>query len=120
MPGLGCCNMIWENQLGLSSLLHSSFLRCASYVDLSEAAWNSGRARKQGVASMFRLGNAFDISEELRAPARPQFSRMEKRVRAARAKKNRASKRAVRSNKSSRFIEQPLTRLLGMTSSVSC
>src|SRR5260370_41932362 len=119
MPGLGCCNMTWENQLGLSSLLHSSFLRCASYVDLSEAAWNSGRAWKQGVASMFRLGNAFDISQELRAPARPQFFRMERRVRAARAK-NRASKRAVRSNKSSRFIEQPLTRLLGMTSSVSC
>jgi hypothetical protein len=28
---------------------------CASYVDLSEAAWNSGRARKQSVASMFRF-----------------------------------------------------------------
>ena len=55
MRGLGCCNMTWENQLGLLSLLHSSFLRCASYVDLSEAAWNSGRARKQGVASMFRF-----------------------------------------------------------------
>src|SRR5882757_861379 len=119
MPGLGCCNMIWENQLGPSSLLHSSFLRCASYVDLSEAAWNSGRARKQGVASMFRLGNAFDISEGLRAPARSQFSRKEN-ASVPHAQKNRATKRAVGSNKSSRFIKQPLTRLLGMASPVRC
>jgi hypothetical protein len=36
------------------------------------------------------------------------------------AQKNRATKRAVGSNKSSRFIKQPLTRLLGMASPVNC
>jgi hypothetical protein len=30
-------------------------LAVCSYVDLSQAAWNSGRARKQGVASIFRF-----------------------------------------------------------------